>query len=330
MIHWPAWGSQQCILASNTWLLGRWPQTRQLWSLRASADWSLQTGEWPLCTKMGKDLAAPESQRTQVRTVPDRISLLGVLSISALKSESSIRITTFHHWKLRVMHLTHEIAATFAPPDCSRRLNPDSLLWSMFSMTVHPLNAPWETKHSGSSAEYRRKNGNQGFLQVPHAQRDFPATISSSALQPAPAFFAGRWWRAEHQGWSYCPTHIHPPATHRKYAQLHVKYVPNRRFHPHLQSLTWMKRPTERQASRKDRCKIHFPAAIAAKYFSFRSGVPTMMWEQLGSKDCKSSTTPPRGVYTQKSKANTQGWLWGIWISMFEKIKIFFVARGRI
>lgn len=31
---------------------------------------------------------------------------------------------------------------TFAPPDCSRRLNPDSLLWSMFSITVQPLNAP--------------------------------------------------------------------------------------------------------------------------------------------------------------------------------------------
>lgn len=31
---------------------------------------------------------------------------------------------------------------TFAPPDCSRRLNPDSLLWSKFSMTVQPLNAP--------------------------------------------------------------------------------------------------------------------------------------------------------------------------------------------
>lgn len=37
---------------------------------------------------------------------------------------------------------THETAGTFAPPDCSKRLNPDSLLWSMFSMTVHPLNAP--------------------------------------------------------------------------------------------------------------------------------------------------------------------------------------------
>lgn len=31
---------------------------------------------------------------------------------------------------------------TLAPPDWSNRLKPDSLLWSMFSMTVQPLNAP--------------------------------------------------------------------------------------------------------------------------------------------------------------------------------------------
>lgn len=54
-----------------------------------------------------------------------------------------------------------------------------------------------------------------------------------------------------------------------------------------------MKRSTERQASRYERCRIHLPAAIAARYFSFLRGVPTMMCEQLGSKACLSRTTPP-------------------------------------
>ena len=66
--------------------------------------------------------------------------------------------------------------------------------------------------------------------------------------------------------------------------------------------LTWMKRPTERQASRYERCRIHLPAAIAARYFSFRRGVPTMMWEQLGSKDCLSRTTPPTKHQRQKEE----------------------------
>lgn len=37
---------------------------------------------------------------------------------------------------------------TFAPPDCRSRLNPDTLVWSMFSMTVQPLNDPsWSLRY---------------------------------------------------------------------------------------------------------------------------------------------------------------------------------------
>ena len=54
-----------------------------------------------------------------------------------------------------------------------------------------------------------------------------------------------------------------------------------------------MKCPSARQASRYERCRIHVPAAMAARYFSLRSGWPTMMCVQLGSKLCRSSTTPP-------------------------------------
>lgn len=106
--------------------------------------------------KDGEGLGSTWGERLQLRTVFDHVSLLAVLSImcSVTKSESLIRIT-FHFRKLWVVYLTHETAATFAPPDCSRRLNPESLLWSMFSMTVHPLNAPWEAKNTQSSAEYK-------------------------------------------------------------------------------------------------------------------------------------------------------------------------------
>lgn len=48
---------------------------------------------------------------------------------------------------MRLFYLFHENnksteIETLAPPDCSNRLKPDSLLWSMLSMTVHPLKAP--------------------------------------------------------------------------------------------------------------------------------------------------------------------------------------------
>lgn len=40
-----------------------------------------------------------------------------------------------------------------------------------------------------------------------------PVGLSSSAWQPMPVSSVGRWWRATHPGWSYCPTHTPPPGT---------------------------------------------------------------------------------------------------------------------
>lgn len=76
-------------------------------------------------------------------------------------------------------------------------------------------------------------------------------------------------------------------------------------------SRTWMKHPSALQASRYERWRIHFPAAIAARYFSLRSGWPTIMCVQLGSKLCRSSTTPPMRTRWKTRKKRKSDW--GVW-----------------
>lgn len=66
----------------------------------------------------------------------------------------------------RSAHLVghYRLTFTFAPPDCKRRRKPASLAWSMFSITVQPLNAPCGKEGSvGSTASYLNCQADSGI-----------------------------------------------------------------------------------------------------------------------------------------------------------------------
>lgn len=153
------------------WFHWRWPQTNPPGNPRASADWSLQTGEWFPCTWTQRHLGEPAECRHKVRTNNVTVSMhlfkmhfIYVSRMIFVQFRCNCQLAAgwtpslqLKNWKLKCLATPVQFVGclmctkkdqknrkgTLAPPDCSNRLKPDSLLWSMFSMTVHPLNAPW-------------------------------------------------------------------------------------------------------------------------------------------------------------------------------------------